>query len=154
MLITYLNVYEDIENKGDIEDYDINLLNYFYKLDIDYIEKMDISDIEALIYILNIYMNMLIKKLNSVGNCGDEIKNTIKKKSAFDDYDKEEGYITEQDELENDVYYILRNNINYIIKYCVSNRLLTLDKCYEMNLNYLLDYVDFDIKYEKDNKEE
>ena len=90
------------------------LLNYFYGLDSKVIDDMDIVNIGILVSVIDLYMNVVVEKINSIG---DEGKKIIKKKSAFDEYDKENGYLDEEEESVD-----LIDNINLITKYCVSSR--------------------------------
>ena len=126
------------------------MIKYFYGLNDNQVEDLAVDDIAILFYIINENINHLLEKMGNVG--GNNEKTEIKKKSAFDDYDLENGYVDAQDELENNPYYIYRCNINYIIKYCISNCRMSVKDCYNSELDYLLDYIDFNMKYDEEHK--
>lgn len=120
------------------------LLNYFYGLDSKVIDDMDIVNIGILVSVIDLYMNVVVEKINSIG---DEGKKIIKKKSAFDEYDKENGYLDEEEESVD-----LIDNINLITKYCVSSRSYSVKEVYDSEILDVIQYVDFDIEYEKEHK--
>lgn len=64
-------------------------------------------------------------------------------KSAFDEYDKENGY-TELEEAEN-VWKICRENLDRVVKLCIRAFNDSYTKCMESDIISLLDYVKFEI---------
>lgn len=79
---------------------------------------------------------------------GDRIK---MEKSAFDDYDRENGYINEE-EPEN-VWITLRDNVDRIIK--ISTRIFNTgyDECMRSDIVALLEHVNFEINTIDESKE-
>ncbi|EOU1653942.1 hypothetical protein M1Z65_000893 [Clostridium perfringens] len=71
---------------------------------------------------------------------GDEVI----EKSAFDEYDKEEGYLDEELEEEN-IYDNYLNVIDNIIHYSIKNFNNSLEATLNMNILDLLDYIEFSI---------
>lgn len=70
-------------------------------------------------------------------------RESIVEKSAFDDYDRENGYLDE--ELEENIYDNHLTVINNIIQYSINNFKNSLDATLKMNIFDLLDYIEFDI---------
>lgn len=137
-------------NKVCSDEYNDLTLYYFFGLKKNEIVNEDLINLKALITIVDIYMDVLIKKMSQVGQ-KDEMFHVQKKKSIFDDYDKENGYLNEE-ELNKDSLDIFQDNVNYIIKYCVSSRIMSMKDCLDSELIDVLEYVDFDIKYEEEHK--
>ncbi|MDK3222214.1 hypothetical protein EHZ12_06055 [Clostridium perfringens] len=71
---------------------------------------------------------------------GDEVI----EKSAFDEYDKEEGYLDEELEEEN-IYDNYLKVIDNIIQYAIKNFNNSLEATLNMNVLDLLDYIEFSI---------
>lgn len=71
---------------------------------------------------------------------GDEVI----EKSAFDEYDKEEGYLDEELEEEN-IYDNYLKVIDNIIQYAIKNFNNSLEATLNMNILDLLDYIEFSI---------
>lgn len=71
---------------------------------------------------------------------GDEVI----EKSAFDEYDKKEGYLDEELEEEN-IYDNYLNIIDNIIHYSIKNFNNSLEATLNMNILDLLDYIEFSI---------
>jgi len=112
------------------------------------LDKMDIVDILALNEFLKLYI------YNTINNKLEEINSINKvetKKSLFDEYDEENGYVEKDKE---SPYKIMKDNINYFIKYGNSNCKTSLKDIYDMNLYDLLDYFRFNIIYENEHKED
>lgn len=122
----------------------IKLLGYFYGLEQNDISELDDYTINILYTTLNLYISTVLD------NMTDEKEEIQKKKSLFDEYDEENGYT---DEIDNkNSYEIARNNIYYIIKYCVTSRLMTAKECYDFELIDLFRLVNFNIKYDKEHE--
>lgn len=112
------------------------------------LDKMDITDILALNEFLKLYIyNTINKKLEEINN----INKIETKKSLLDEYDEENGYVEKDKE---SPYKIMKDNINYFIKYGNSNCKTSIKDLYEMNLYDLLDYLRFNIIYENEHKED
>ncbi len=109
---------------------------------------MDITDILALNEFLKLYIyNTINKKLEEINN----INKIETKKSLLDEYDEENGYIEKDKESS---YKIMKDNINYFIKYGNSNCKTSIKDLYNVNLYALLDYLRFNIIYENEHKED
>jgi len=109
---------------------------------------MDITDILTLNEFLKLYIyNTINKKLDELNN----INKVKTKKSLLDEYDEENGYVEEDKE---SPYKIMKDNINYFIKYGNVNCKTSLKDLYGMNLYDLLDYLRFNIIYENEHRED
>lgn len=111
---------------------------------------MDITDIITLNEFLKLYIyNTINKRLEELNNI-DKVET---KKSLLDEYDEENGY-NDNDKNEENPYIIMKENINYFLKYGNTNCKSSLKDLYDMNLYNLLDYLRFNIKYENEHKED
>lgn len=111
---------------------------------------MDITDIITLNEFLKLYIyNTINKRLEELNNI-DKVET---KKSLLDEYDEENGY-NDNDKNEENHYIIMKENINYFLKYGNTNCKSSLKDLYDMNLYNLLDYLRFNIKYENEHKED
>lgn len=130
------------------EDSVYKTVQLFYDLNILCLNRMDITDILTLNEFLKLYIyNTINKKLDELNN----INKVEIKKSLLDEYDEENGYNEENKE---SPYKIMKDNINYFIKYGNSNCKTSLKDLYDMNLYDLLDYLRFNIIYENEHKED
>ncbi|HRL57155.1 MAG TPA: hypothetical protein PK462_07835 [Lachnospira sp.] len=71
-------------------------------------------------------------------------------KSAFDDYDEENGYNDTQDN--RNVWQICRENLDRVIKLCVKAFNCSMTECMRMDIMTLLDHVKFEIETAHENK--
>lgn len=73
-------------------------------------------------------------------------------KSAFDDYDKENGY--EDEEESGSIWEALKENVDRVVK--IATRVLNTGykECMETDIMTLLDYVKFEIETAEENKDE
>lgn len=73
-------------------------------------------------------------------------------KSAFDDYDRENGY--EDDEESGSIWEALKENVDRVVK--IATRVLHTGykECMESDIMTLLDYVKFEIETAEENKDE
>lgn len=130
------------------EDSVYKTVQLFYDLNILCLNRMDITDILTLNEFLKLYIyNTINKKLDELNN----INKVKTKKSLLDEYDEENGYVEEDKE---SPYKIMKDNINYFIKYGNVNCKTSLKDLYGMNLYDLLDYLRFNIIYENEHRED
>lgn len=73
-------------------------------------------------------------------------------KSAFDDYDRENGY--EDDKESGSIWEALKENVDRVVK--IATRVLHTGykECMESDIMTLLDYVKFEIETAEENKDE
>lgn len=71
-------------------------------------------------------------------------------KSAFDDYDEENGYNDTQDN--RNVWQICHENLDRVIKLCVKAFNCSMTECMRMDIMTLLDHVKFEIETAHENK--
>lgn len=112
----------------------------------------DILDICYVYTYLQLYIEeYVLNKLIEIGkiNKVDEVK---KEKSFFDDYDIENGYEECQQEDKN-VYEKSIYTINCLIKYAIRELKMSYRNCIKCNLSEMLDYILYNLEYERDNKD-
>lgn len=71
-------------------------------------------------------------------------ENVEKEKSAFDDYDEENGY--NDDEPTESVWKICRENVDRIVKMCIRILKNSYQECMDTDIISLLEYVAFEIR--------
>lgn len=72
-----------------------------------------------------------------------------KEKSAFDDYDEENGY--NEEETDGDFWQTCRENVDRVVKLCIRILKNSYQQCMESDIISLLDYMAFEIKTLKEN---
>lgn len=78
----------------------------------------------------------------------------IQEKSAFDDYDEENGYNDEK-EVQGSIWATCRENVDRVVKLCIRVMKNSYQQCMESDIMSLLDYVKFEIRTVKeDNRSE
>lgn len=101
---------------------------------------------------IQLYINKLINDKFLKINEASGQKKVKQEKSIFDDYDRENGYI-EEDQNEN-IFEIYKNTLNCTIRYAINNLKMSYKECIECDLSQLLDYIAFNIKYDIEHKED
>ena len=74
-------------------------------------------------------------------------------KSKFDDFDLEEGYVKEDEEL-NRIYDSYINLVNTLFRYAINNCNCSLQECKDMNFCELLDYIKDDVEFREEHKDD
>lgn len=112
------------------------------------IEQLDVAEIvntfKTVTEIIDTSVNAKIRELSEMLN--DSQKET-NQGSAFDEYDKENGYI--EDETQVEVWESYRGALNNILQICIKNMRNSYKECLESDLSDLLDYVVFQVEYER-----
>lgn len=112
----------------------------------------DILDICYIYTYLQFYLDeYVMQKLVDIGKV-NSVKEAEKEKSIFDDYDEENGYTEDEVEEEN-IYVKSIYTINCLIKYAIRELKMDYRDCIKCNLSEMLDYILYNLKYERDNKE-
>ena len=70
--------------------------------------------------------------------------------SAFDEYDRENGYIEEHSQEE--IWETYRNALDNILQICIKNMRNSYKDCLESDLSDLLDYVVFQVEYDRETQ--
>ncbi|WP_349401361.1 hypothetical protein [Clostridium perfringens] len=114
--------------------------NIFSNLSRSELMQIDVFDFFETYIFIRKYVENIQDRIREifVGN-----RESIVEKSAFDDYDRENGYLDE--ELEENIYDNHLTVINNIIQYSINNFKNSLDATLKMNIFDLLDYIEFDI---------
>jgi hypothetical protein len=74
----------------------------------------------------------------------DHPEKVEKEKSAFDEYDEENGY--NEDSQDNNVWKICRDNVDRIVKICIRIMKNSYQQCMESDIISLLEHVEFEIR--------
>lgn len=128
-----------------------NIITLMFGVRRDSLEKTDIfkiyaSNIQIQLYIQEIINNKFIKIAEMNGEIVEQ------KGSAFDEFDEENGYINKEEE--KNVYERYKETLNYILRYSINALNNSYKESIECNLAEMLDYIIFNLEYEKENKED
>lgn len=112
------------------------------------IERLDVADIidtfGAIVEIIDISVNEKIRYLGTLlGGVPEEDQG-----SAFDEYDQENGYIEETTQEE--IWRSYGDNLDAILQICIKSMRNSYKECLESDLSDLLDYVVFQVEYDRE----
>lgn len=113
------------------------------------IERLDVAEITdtfgTIVEIIDISVNEKIRQLGKLlGGAVEEDQG-----SAFDEYDRENGYIEEV--TQEDIWRSYGDNLDAILqKICIKNMRNSYKECLESDLSDLLDYVVFQVEYDRE----
>lgn len=74
----------------------------------------------------------------------------IQEKSAFDEYDEENGY-NDEEETQGGVWATCRENVDRVVKICIRVMKNSYKQCMDSDIMSLLDYVKFEIRTVKED---
>lgn len=83
----------------------------------------------------------------------EQPEEVVQEKSAFDDYDEENGY-TDEEEEETGLWAACRENVDRVVKICIRVMKNSYKQCMESDIMSLLDYVKFEIRTVKEDRKE
>lgn len=108
-------------------------------------EVADIIDtFGAIVEIIDISVNEKIRYLGTLlGGVPEEDQG-----SAFDEYDQENGYIEETTQEE--IWRSYGDNLDAILQICIKSMRNSYKECLESDLSDLLDYVVFQVEYDRE----
>lgn len=112
------------------------------------IERLDVTDIidtfGTIVEIIDISVNEKIRYLGTMlGGTLEEDQG-----SAFDEYDQENGYIEET--TQEDIWRSYGDNLDTILQICIKSMRNSYKECLESDLSDLLDYVVFQVEYDRE----
>lgn len=115
------------------------------------IEQLDVADVvntfRTITEIIDASVNEKIREISELLNGSQQ---TEDQGSAFDDYDRENGYIEEQSQEK--VWESYRNALDNILQICIRNMRNSYKDCLESDLSDLLDYVVFQVEYDRETQ--
>lgn len=115
------------------------------------IEQLDVAEIvntfKAVTEIVDTSVNEKIREISELLSGGQAETN---EGSAFDDYDRENGYIEEETQAE--LWESYRKALDNILQICIKNMRNSYKECLESDLSDLLDYVVFQVEYDKETQ--
>lgn len=113
------------------------------------IEQLDIAEIvntfRDITEIVDISVNEKIRAISELLSGGTVEEN---QGSAFDEYDRENGYIEEITQEE--VWRSYGSALDNILQICIKNMRNSYKECLESDLSDLLDYVVFQVEYDRE----
>lgn len=115
------------------------------------IEQLDLAEIvdtfKIIVEVIDACINQKIREISELlgGGQTEEVQ-----KSAFDDYDRENGYAEE--ETQEEVWESYNGALNSILQICIKNMRNSYKDCLESDLSDLLDYVVFQVEYDKETQ--
>lgn len=109
------------------------------------IEQLDVAEVistfKAVVEIVDASVNEKIRNISDILNGSQQVED---QGSAFDEYDRENGYIEEHSQEE--IWETYRNALDNILQICIKNMRNSYKDCLESDLSDLLDYVVFQLK--------
>ncbi|GIM32968.1 hypothetical protein [Paraclostridium bifermentans] len=118
------------------------------KITFDELDHEEIYDILDLYVLIKKYINTIHLKMEYI-LCEEQIEEV----SAFDEYDKENGYEDDtEDECSN--YEIGLKILNMIFDFAISKCKNSLKECLDMEITDLLDYIDYKLKNKEVSNED
>ncbi|MEG1310655.1 MAG: hypothetical protein RR942_04620 [Romboutsia sp.] len=93
-----------------------------------------------------------------IGNINKKIIDTfseevIQEKSAFDEYDKENGYEDFDNLEENNVYDSYLDVLNDLFNFLISKKINSLKECLDTNIVDLIDFIKFKLNKNEENQD-
>jgi len=111
------------------------------------IEQLDVAEVistfKAVAEIVDASVNEKIRNISDLLNGSQQVED---QGSAFDEYDRENGYIEEHSQEE--IWETYRNALDNILQICIKNMRNSL----ESDLSDLLDYVVFQVEYDRETQ--
>lgn len=155
----YLKVHEKLNRILTLEDIDYiyKILTIFFNVSVKDLDKIEVNKIYEIYYNIALRVEDINKNINELGNKENEqVEKVEYKGSVFDSFDEEneDEFDIEIEEENRYTYYL--ESLNYIFKYAITSCRNSIKDCLELSILDLIDYIEFDIKYNeehKDNKE-
>lgn len=144
-------LFDLIDNKKDSLIYVYKLIIAFFdnKVSIKELDQQEIYEILSVYVFIRTYVENINEKIKSIF-----IEEVIQERSAFDEYDKENGY----DNLDNANQMSICDNylniLNSLFKFSISECKNSLKENLDTDIMDLLDYVEFCINNKEENQEE
>ena len=115
------------------------------------IEQLDVAEVistfKAVVEIVDASVNEKIRNISDILNGSQQVED---QGSAFDEYDRENGYIEEHSQEE--IWETYRNALDNILQICIKNMRNSYKDCLESDLSDLLDYVVFQVEYDRETQ--
>lgn len=115
------------------------------------IEQLDVAEIvntfQTITEIVDASVNEKIREINEMLSGSPQAED---QGSAFDEYDRENGYIEEHTQEE--VWESYRNALDNILQICIKNMRNSYKDCLESDLSDLLSYVVFQVEYDRETQ--
>lgn len=118
------------------------------KISFEELDHEEVYDILCIYLLIKKYINTIHSKINDI-LCEEEIE----KASAFDEYDKKNGY---EDDIEDEYsnYEISLKILNSLFDFARKKCGNSLKECLDMEIDDLLDYIDYKFKNEEVSNED
>lgn len=142
--------YTELMEKNEGEDaksafrFNAEIMKMIFGLSVREVMKADVVDQLATAKAIHFIMQEIItpKFLELNPDRPDQV---VQEKSAFDEYDEENGYNDEKEGTEN-IWKICRDNVDRVIKICVKAFNDSVTNCMKSDIMSLLDHVAFEIR--------
>ena len=115
------------------------------------IEQLDVAEIvntfQAITEIVDASVNEKIRGISEMLSGSTQVED---QGSAFDEYDRENGYIEEHTQEE--AWESYKNALDNILQICIKNMRNSYKDCLESDLSDLLSYVVFQVEYDRETQ--
>lgn len=133
----------------DAVDANMRILSQVFDMPMGRIREMDAEDVLTAAKEIHFLMqDVITQKFLDLNPERPEL--IEKEKSAFDEYDEENGY-NDDDQEERNFWRVCRENVDRVVKLCIRLMKSSYQECMESDIMSLLDYVAFEIKTLKEN---
>ncbi len=139
----------ETETADDAMEANVRIVSEIFGVPMTQIRKMSMEDVAAVAKEIHFVMQEVITpkflELNP-----EKVDPAVKEKSAFDEYDEENGY-NEEEDTERNFWRVCRENTDRVVKLCIRLMKTSYRECMETDIISLLDYVAFEIRTLKED---
>lgn len=133
----------DSESVRDAIEANMQILSEVFNIPLIKVQQAEAEDVLAASKQIHFFMQEVITQKFLELN-PEHPEKVEKEKSAFDEYDEENGY--NDGEEERNFWQICRENVDRVVKLCIRILKNSYQQCMEADIMSLLDYVAFEIR--------
>lgn len=141
------------ESRADAIEANFRILKEVFGVSIRQLKKCNLIELLAAAKSVHFAMQSIVTpkflELNP-----EEVEKVEQEKSAFDDYDEENGYNDEEIKQNENIWAVCRDNVDRVVKMCIRVMKNSYKQCMESDIMSLLDYVKFEIRTVGEDRKE
>lgn len=150
-----MELVSDTEDENDLLNFYSDIIRIVFndQIEEEDIEQLDVAEITGIFKVVTEIIDTCInEKIRSIGELLNGTQVEMKEGSAFDEYDRENGYINE--ETQEEAWRSYGKALDSILQICIKNMRNSYKDCLESDLSDLLDYVIFQVEYDREQVKE
>ena len=150
-----MELVSDTEDENDLLNFYSDIIRIVFndQIEEEDIEQLDVAEITGIFKVVTEFIDSCInEKILSIGELLIGTQVEMKEGSAFDEYDRENGYINE--ETQEEAWRSYGKALDSILQICIKNMRNSYKDCLESDLSDLLDYVIFQVEYDREQVKE